>query len=58
MVSSMKCIRFDVCKLGAAVVRAGEDSSSMKCIRFDVCKGIRRARPGRIVTVLNEVHTF
>ena len=36
--SSMKCIRFDVCKgvqfggLCVAVV------SSMKCIRFDVCK--------------------
>ena len=36
--SSMKCIRFDVCKLPAADMLPHVDVSSMKCIRFDVCK--------------------
>ena len=36
--SSMKCIRFDVCKDGWNERRAGTVRSSMKCIRFDVCK--------------------
>ena len=36
--SSMKCIRFDVCKnIFDSVIQSRYDSS-MKCIRFDVCK--------------------
>ena len=36
--SSMKCIRFDVCK---QILECADNhlwTSSMKCIRFDVCK--------------------
>ena len=36
--SSMKCIRFDVCKVSGCVALGGDGVSSMKCIRFDVCK--------------------
>ena len=44
--SSMKCIRFDVCKHDAVTPIVAGVASSMKCIRFDVCKhaGLRRAR--------------
>ena len=38
--SSMKCIRFDVCKQPAECVPACISGSSMKCIRFDVCKPV------------------
>ncbi len=37
-VSSMKCIRFDVCKDWTPRVDHARAGSSMKCIRFDVCK--------------------
>ena len=37
-VSSMKCIRFDVCKADTIYEDVDELVSSMKCIRFDVCK--------------------
>ena len=42
--SSMKCIRFDVCKVADKDMPLHVDISSMKCIRFDVCKtpGCRR----------------
>ncbi len=36
--SSMKCIRFDVCKQITPHVAFLHLPSSMKCIRFDVCK--------------------
>ena len=36
--SSMKCIRFDVCKAGRDDNHVQTRASSMKCIRFDVCK--------------------
>ena len=36
--SSMKCIRFDVCKAARADDEHPRCVSSMKCIRFDVCK--------------------
>ena len=36
--SSMKCIRFDVCKAVRDDNHVQTRSSSMKCIRFDVCK--------------------
>ena len=36
--SSMKCIRFDVCKLVGEDAQHCVETSSMKCIRFDVCK--------------------
>ena len=36
--SSMKCIRFDVCKWSSCHRVYGNHISSMKCIRFDVCK--------------------
>ena len=38
--SSMKCIRFDVCKMIITCRRSTQRLSSMKCIRFDVCKNI------------------
>ena len=55
--SSMKCIRFDVCKFPAADMLPHMDVSSMKCIRFDVCKHflIHVRDP---IDLLNEVHTF
>ena len=37
--SSMKCIRFDVCKAHGLKQVNLSRISSMKCIRFDVCKG-------------------
>ena len=36
--SSMKCIRFDVCKFDGLAAQGRVAASSMKCIRFDVCK--------------------
>ena len=56
--SSMKCIRFDVCKEASELDWGTGMRSSMKCIRFDVCKlfggkGVEYSRH-----LLNEVHTF
>ena len=56
-VSSMKCIRFDVCKADTIYEDVDELVSSMKCIRFDVCK-IPPLSRGQLFVLLNEVHTF
>ena len=56
--SSMKCIRFDVCKVSGCVALGGDGVSSMKCIRFDVCKGGHEIRKPMGHPILNEVHTF
>ena len=45
-VSSMKCIRFDVCKADTIYEDVDELVSSMKCIRFDVCKNRKRKKRG------------
>ena len=44
-VSSMKCIRFDVCKADTIYEDVDELVSSMKCIRFDVCKCVAQVSP-------------
>ena len=56
--SSMKCIRFDVCKVFGFGRPPVAHISSMKCIRFDVCKIDLSAVPCDFVIILNEVHTF
>ena len=55
--SSMKCIRFDVCKVADKDMPLHVDISSMKCIRFDVCKDPTPLLD-EIAGLLNEVHTF
>ena len=56
--SSMKCIRFDVCKRASLAVMASRCQSSMKCIRFDVCKHRIVCATGTQLPPLNEVYTF
>ena len=56
--SSMKCIRFDVCKAVEHTVAVERLRSSMKCIRFDVCKVIAIDAIVVPLRFLNEVHTF
>ena len=48
--SSMKCIRFDVCKGSMSLLILRAFFSSMKCIRFDVCKfdGRNERRAGAV----------
>ena len=58
VLSSMKCIRFDVCKAFELVVSGACHDSSMKCIRFDVCKFHDLRHCFTESRILNEVHTF